>query len=222
MLRVSKGNGTPIKNWSWNNKRLLACQLVVEGNFSYRKIAETVGIDPITLEAWRLTPEFEARRKELHAEFAERIMNQGIAVKANRVAALDRLHQIHTRIVEQRVQAAPTRLLNESSGGGTSDQVPGVDTGLVVIEEKMAGYDEDGKAIFRDQAVFDQSLSREYRATLAQAAEELGHLTSKTELTGKDGGPLEVTVGVMDQVAERVRDAKKRLLEEELDSSKEN
>lgn len=176
--------------WKWDQVRLDACKLVAEGLLSYDKISAQLGVPPSTLDYWIDNPEFEAKRDEIYRAYERRVMRTGIAVRANRVAYLQNLHDRQHMIV-----AARAVKLVAATGG---------ESGLIAIEERQTGYGE-GATMVEDE-VFDAALSKELRATIAQVADETGQSVAKHEISGPDGGPI--TIGVIDDIAARVRSAK--------------
>jgi transposase-like protein len=179
--------------WKWSNKKHQAAKMLAEGE-RIKKTAETVGIHEQTLYDWKLAPEFAARIRDLNSAWSAGIMQAGIAQRARRMAILQQLSDGQLEIVLARA------MRNGHLTGGPS--------GLIVEQKKMLGYGETAQMI--EEEVFDASLSREIRATLAQAAEEVGESVSKTEISGPGGKPLHLTVGVLDDIAERIKESRRK------------
>jgi hypothetical protein len=99
-----------------------------------------------------------------------------IAERQNRVNALNE----RWRLMQQVIAA---RAADESMTGA------GHETGLLVRTYKPGKYRNV------EEYRFDAALLAELRAHELQAARELGQLVEKRELTGKDGGPVEVEHG---------------------------
>lgn len=197
----------PIKPFKWTGQRIEASKHIAECALSYVKISRLIGLKCTdTLYDWEKHPEFSARISMLRRTWEARVMNQGIANKARRMEILAKLNEKQLQIVEERGERLGATIANGPLAG--SPAIAGGATGLIVIEKRMTGYGEAAEMV--DDEVFDAALSREVRATLAQAAEETGQAVSKHELTGKDGGPISMTVGVIDGIAERVRAARKK------------
>lgn len=169
--------------WRWSSRKITAVGLFAD-DCTIAKAAEILHVSTTVLERWRRAPEFKARIQQVRQAWDASVMSSGIARKSKRVALLQRLQDEQIKLFESR------QLQNGN--------------GLVAIEPKMIG-----ERII-DMEVFDGSLNREMRATVNQAAEETGQLVSRTELSGPDGGPLQITIGVLDDIAERVRLAKMR------------
>lgn len=183
-----------VANWKWTGAKLEAARMLAEDEMSNAKIAAKLDINPRTIWEWSQHEEFQAKIKQLLAAWEARIMKRGIANKARRVDFLNSLHDKHKGIIEARSKK------NAKLTGG--------DTGLIINEKKLHGFGEDAVEI--DYETFDTGFHREVRATLTQAAEETGQLTSKHELTGANGGPLEVNVGVLDDTIDRVAAARRK------------
>lgn len=183
--------------WEWTRARIKAVKLAAEDELSDEKIGREVGVSSRTIRTWQHTPEFVARRKQVRSAWEARIFDLGVANKANRIKNLDAMNKKHARIMEARAGSASPE---EIEVGG--------DTGLIVKEIKRYGKGDDAVEVI--DISFDAAFSREYRAVLQQAAEEMGQIVSKRELSGPDGGPIQVSIGVLDDIVARVRAAKAR------------
>ncbi|MGI4790403.1 MAG: phBC6A51 family helix-turn-helix protein [Janthinobacterium lividum] len=200
--------------FAWTQQTEQAAFLVAEGKFAEAKIAAKLKIDRTTLWRWKKHPEFSQRVQESVAALRQAIREEGIAVLENRVqrlnadwAAMQALRDARaqdareTRIsnkkaVEDHIVAAKALGADESQlkkqvaeiERGLPHIAPGMETGLLV-----RGYKVSGGAMFQE-FTFDAALLRELRGHEEQVAKELGQWTEKKEITGKDGGPVEVTV----------------------------
>jgi hypothetical protein len=136
-----------------------------------------------TLEAWSAAHGWQKRLADIAEAERQAIVTQGIADKARRVKAQNDRWDRMQRLLDARAEA------NADLTGG--------DTGLVVRE---VTYLPGGAT--RERHEFDAAVLRELRELEKHTAQELGQWTEKKELTGKDGGPLEV----------KVDDARERLI----------
>lgn len=185
----------------WNPTRDRAAELVADDHLTDEAIAAQLRVSRRTLAYWKRHPAFAARVAERRAAQRAAIEAEGITNKQNRVAILQDRHDRIQRLIEARA-------------ADMADGVPGGDTGLLVREAKVVkvyevkaaapAVDEDGApgpegtpVVIPQKRVelvyeytVDTALLREDRATLEQAAKELGQLTDKQEITGKDGAPL--------------------------------
>lgn len=134
---------------------------------SDREIAAQAGITEEGLRKWKKRPEFAGRVVELRAAFARAVEGLCIADRQARVRTLQDLVDRMTRVVEGRAED-----LAEAPGGSS---------GLLVRQYKQVGKDD-----YREEYPFDAALVREMRATLQQAAQELGQWTTKSELKVSD------------------------------------
>jgi hypothetical protein len=141
----------------------MAAQMVAEGRFEFRMIAETVGIDTATLFRWRRENSFAARVAEISSEFAAAAMKRGIARKDYRIGCLANIHSKLLTVIEER-GADPTMAL-----------IPGGKTGLVVRQYKISG-----ETVMTEYAV-DTGTIKELRGIQEQVAKELGQLVEKRE-----------------------------------------
>lgn len=159
----------------WTKRRERAALLVAQDDLTNEQIADAIGITRQCLDKWKRHPDFAARVDSLIAEFRAAVLVEGIADQVQRVKRQnDRWDRIQ-RLLDARAEA------NADLTGG--------DTGLVVRE---VTYLPGGAT--RERHEFDAAVMREARELEKQAAQELGQWTEKRELTGKDGGAIEVHV----------------------------
>ena len=102
------------------------------------------------------------RLAALHAEVERQTTDYAIALKVNRIAALDDRWQRMRHLIEAR--ATDTRYSDE----------PGYETGLMVHQLKAVGRGDDFQLV--DLYVTDNGLLAEMRATERAAAEELAQI----------------------------------------------
>lgn len=127
-----------------------------------KEIAAKAGITEEGLRKWKKRPEFAERINTLRAAFSRAVEGKGIAQKE---ARLQELQSLLEGMKDVRVGRAEE--LSHAPGGAS---------GLLVRQYKQTGRDD-----FREEYVFDAALVREIRATLQQAAQELGQWTEKRE-----------------------------------------
>lgn len=131
------------------------------------EIARLVGITDRQLLRWKKLEAFAGRVAELRAAFSRAVESRGIADRQARVQTLQDLLDRMRLIVEGRAV---------DLGG-----VPGGASGLLVRQYKQTGKDS-----YEVEYAFDAALPREMRATMQQAAQELGQWTTKSELKVSD------------------------------------
>lgn len=197
---VAKVNRKP-KRWEWTKARLTAVHLLAEGQLSQEKIAAKCGVTTVTIRAWCQVDEFATKLRQAMQAFDMQAMSHGYARQSVRLTLLSNLIDRQKIIVEERAKA------HGKLTGGSS--------GLVAHEVRSVGVGEN--ATLEDFVSFDGSLNREMRATLAQIAEETGQVSSKVELSGPGGGPISITVTVLDDIVSLVEEAKRRLKEDAID-----
>jgi hypothetical protein len=135
-----------------NKRREHASQLLAEARFNHKKIAELVGVSLASITKRKRRPEVKERIAELAATYTERVFNEGLALKANRLAELNELHEKAVQIIAERA-ADPDLALT-----------PGGKTGLVMRFTKVIG-----KQVYVSYAV-DTKLIKEMRAISEQYA----------------------------------------------------
>ena len=141
-----------------------AAQLLAEGRYQYREIAENIGITLKTLHNWRKDPAFAERVEKISSEFAARALKRAVAKREYRVNTLSNLHSKLLTVIEERAIAPGM------------DEVPGGKTGLLVRSPIMSG----GKVVGVEYAV-DTALIKEIRGIQEQVAKELGQLVERHE-----------------------------------------
>src|ERR1700679_326735 len=136
-----------------------AAQLIAEGRLTTKKIAEHLSICRTTLYTWRKNPDFAVRVDEIRNTIATDFEALELATKKGRARFQAEVHERLWKIADAR--AADPQMKN----------VPGGDTGFMVLEYKQIG----GKGVI--EAKVDVGLIREIRATDDQIRKELGQLT---------------------------------------------
>lgn len=152
----------------WTKKREQAAALVADDQLADREIAQSIGVNKVTLERWKQHPSFRARVDALVEDVRLALRAKGISDKANRVAALDDRWRRMQRVIDERAA-------DESYA-----DVPGWKTGLLVHQRKKIGHGEDSEVV--DEFVVDVGLLRELRAHEEQAAKELGQWVERSGL----------------------------------------
>lgn len=124
-------------------------------------ICERVGIrSRQTLHNWRQVPEFAARVEALRAEYRARIRSHGLAVRENRIRALNERYQLLEQVREARSEAYARE--------------PGGSTGLIAV----VTITKHGDEVFG----LDHGMLREQRELAKHIAIETGEWQEKTEV----------------------------------------
>jgi hypothetical protein len=168
----------PRKPFKWNNRKEEAALLLSQDELTIAAIAEKVGVSKQGISLWRAHPEFLARIDAHIAEFRARVRRRGIAIIENRVAHLQRRHDLMNKIIEER--------------GIALKDIPGGSTGLLVHNVKSIGSGETAERV--DLYELDAALLSELRQHEKQAAQELNQWAEKSvrEITGAGGGPIKI------------------------------
>lgn len=162
--------------FEWTKTKEKAALLVADGQLSEPEIAKQLKISQRSVARWKTYPDFQVRIAE-HLEAARQaIRDKGISEKINRVENLSNRHKLMQQVIEARA-ASPEM-----------QEVPGGKTGLLVRKIKSIGYGATAEKV--DEFAVDTGLVREMCQHEKQVAQELGQLTEKHEITGKDGAPL--------------------------------
>lgn len=153
-----------------------AAQMLAEEKLTVVQIAEKLGIGERTLYNWKADEDFAALIEKKVNAYANKVMRQGIARKANRIATLQELKEKTLQVIAERGESSQVAL----SGA----PIPGGSTGLVCRTVKSV----NGRDV--EEFTYDDAIVKTVLALHDQVAEELGQKISKIEHTGKDGGPL--------------------------------
>lgn len=165
---------------SLSERQERAAQLIAAGDQSDKDVAAALQVHQRTIIRWRQDNEFATRVGFIKSEIAASAIAQGVADRSERVAALNDRWQRMQRVIDER---AEDPMMAGVAGGST---------GLLVHSFKMIGGGRDATTV--DEYAVDVGLLKELRAHEEQAAKELGQWVEKTrgELTGRDGGPIQV------------------------------
>lgn len=143
-------------------------------------IAEGIRTDEINRRAAKFDPPFKisrnnvdyyrrrcgVRQKDIARERDERALNGALATVAGRLEKLQQLAELHEK------DLFGGRLwVHNVKGIGRGD------------DYQVVGYDE-----------YNAAEVAQYRGILDDIAREVGQRTTKTEVTGKDGGPVEQVI----------------------------
>lgn len=147
----------------WTKARTLAAQLVAEDELSDVEIARRIRKSKTWLENQKLSVAFAGRVRSIRDQMAADLYREGLAVRQNRLDALNDRWRRMQRVIEER------------SKDETMQNVPGGTTGLMVRTWKPM---RDGSAL--PEYAVDTALMAEMRATEKQAAQELGEWSEKS------------------------------------------
>lgn len=163
----------PPANWVWTHQREQAASLLALDQLTDNEIAAQVGIDRNTLWLWKKSPEFAGKVRSLAELVHESVMQQGIAIKANRVRHLNERYQKLRQVVDERAAHYSSHEDPEVR------DAPGVTTGLLVRQIRMIGTGRAAREVV--EFVVDTTLLREMRAIEEHTAREMGQWTDKNE-----------------------------------------
>lgn len=151
--------------FKWSSASDLAAERLAAGKDTDCKIAKDLEIDRKTLWRWQQHPEFAARVEEHLDRFRAEVRRRGLAIREQRVSALnDRWNRLQ-RVVEARADDE------------TMAHVPGGTTGLLVRTVKGIGSGDAFQVI--EEYEVDAALLKELREHEKQAAQELGQWVEK-------------------------------------------
>lgn len=172
--------------------QIQAAQMLADGSFTVAEIAEQIGVKDRTIYRWQKDPEFQATLNRHRDVLEAVILQEGIARKAQRIK----------RYAER--LAKLDRVIEERGSDWRMADTPGGTTGLIVRQLKSIGVGAHNREV--EEFVVDTGLLREIRELEKQAAQELGQWIDKGELTGRDGGAIQIDdVGLSDdERAERI------------------
>lgn len=149
--------------------QITAAKLLVDGNLSIAEVAESVGVDQRTIYRWREWPDFVEEMRRISDLLEQGYVASGLAVKRNRVQALNDRARLIRKVIAER-GAAPE---NAEAAGGT--------TGILARDVKGAG----GQIVTVHAA--DVALLKELREIEKQIAIETGQWVEKMAPTDPSG-----------------------------------
>ena len=163
--------------------QLKAAQLVAFDELTDEAIAREVGVGRRTLERWKSRPDFAQHVALIRIETAAALKAKGIAIRENRIANHQDLHDRLVRIIEER------------GADPAYKDVPGWTTGLLVHDVKNVGGGEAAHGV--DLYEVDTGLIAAINANKKQLAQDAGQWTEKHEDLGKGATVINtVYVGV--------------------------
>lgn len=156
---------TSAKSFSWTPQKERAVILLAEDELTDKQIAEEVGVHHKTITAWKEREEFSGAVADKAGVIRASALKFAIAKRHRRLSYLQRMLDRMEVVIEDRARQSP-------------HDVPGGLSGLVTSKPI---YSALGDLSYEHK--FDAALVREYRATMEQAAKELGQLTDKLEIS---------------------------------------
>ncbi len=179
---------------------------MADDRLSNERIAQIVGVTRKTIDNWKTEPAFAAQVQEIVQAARAAAMAHGIAVKEERIRGYQERQRLLWQVIHARAERGRVLTVLAETGltpGGLplpdgqtpKTPPPGIDTGLMVKQTKISSLG----TVIEEWAV-DTGLLSEMRAVEKQAAQELGQWTEKRELSGKDGGPVQIDLsGLSDE-----------------------
>lgn len=164
----------PPARWEWTPQREQAASLLALDQITDTEIAAQVGVDRNTLWWWKQSPVFAAQVKSIADLVNESVMQEGIAVKANRIRHLNERHHKLRQIVDERAEHFASHEDQETR------EAPGVATGLLVRQIRVVGTGRAAREVV--EYVVDTALLREMRSIEEHTARELGQWTDRSEV----------------------------------------
>lgn len=150
-----------------------------EANFNGTRAAEIAGYSSPKQQATENLSK-PLIRAEIDAYF-DKLKNEGLRNKNVRVRALTETVETYDTII----------------AANAAEAKKAIDAGETIPAAALSGYYERTTKISASGNTvevweYNKALATERRATMDQIAKELNDYVTKTELTGKDGGPLHV------------------------------
>jgi hypothetical protein len=157
------------KSIEWDSKLTIAAHLLAEGQLSHAEIATLVGRSASTLAGWLSHPEFKARVEAVRVDLC-----QAVAVEARKLSIKEKTHRLE-RMEEDWSKLLTVRDARAKSKRWEEDEIPGIETGLIVVKE-TAGTTKDGGSWRKIEAGIDTGYLTAVQNLETQAARELGQL----------------------------------------------
>lgn len=165
--------------FQWTPQRQEAALCVAEG-MSYHKISKRISVPGNTIRGWVYHKQFKQVVEILRKEIREEILNHGVAQRLQRIRRLNNAWEGLQDVIESRKTFYEQRR-SDVTAEDTYEDIPGVETGLVVTEHKIIGQGPNAREVIHHKV--DTAILSELREIEQQAAKELGQWTEKSELT---------------------------------------
>ncbi len=172
--------------WIWTVAKERAAIELAKDDLRDDVIARNSNVSPRSLARWKTVPQFIERIEQHKVRLREEVLKHGIADKVERVRAQNDRWMRMKRVVQERAESLEMQ------------DVAGGKTGLLVRQVKSIGYGEDAQLV--DEYAVDTGLLKAIAEVEKQAAQELGQLITKSELSGPDGGAIPLTLDILDGV----------------------
>lgn len=102
MTQVAPASGVLIRPEWWTKPRTLAAQLIAEGNMTQEQICAKIHKSHTWLVEFKRHEHVQERIAEIRQAIAAEVLQYGIAVKANRIKDLQRLHDQVQAVIDER------------------------------------------------------------------------------------------------------------------------
>jgi hypothetical protein len=169
--------------FKWTTKTITIAHLMADGKTN-QQICDEVKVSQSSIIKYKKHPEFQKAVRAIVAETEKRILNSGIATRANRVRLLSDLVDGMLSIRDQRASEFKN--------------VPGGNTGLLTVTRRKIG-----EQIVDETGVFDSRFVQELRNTVAAIQDEVGDNIDRHEVSGPDGKPINLSVNLLDDITYR-------------------
>lgn len=164
---VAPASGATIRDGWWNKPRTLAAMLVAEGQLTHNQICERIHKSSTWLTEIKRLAHFQERVQEIRQAIADAIVQEGIAVKVNRIREAQADYDRTTALIEARAK------------DDRYDE-PGYSTGLMTHKLKQIGSGKAATVV--DEYDEDLGVLAERRALRRAVAEEVGDFKSGTQI----------------------------------------
>jgi hypothetical protein len=155
--------------FEWNGVRERAALLLADG-FTKQTTAQECDIAVSTITGWTTYEPFRQRVQEYRDSLRQLLLAEGIAVKEFRVRQMSARHELLQRVID-------ARALTHAG----DPNAPEAATGLFAREQQVIGSGNNAREVTRYR--LDKDLLSEFRSLERAAAEELGQVTKKSEIT---------------------------------------
>lgn len=179
------GDGEQNRRFDWDERRLLAADLVADGRLSDEAIAAKCDVSRTTIYQWKRHPAFSAKVQALIEAIEASILNRGIARRARRVQAKNDRWRRLRRIVAERAKDP------------SMADIPGGKTGLLVRTVKVVGQGEAAREVH--EFAVDAALLAEMRSLEKDAAIEVGQWLPKKDVAVRPQPMTALDLGLLSE-----------------------
>lgn len=172
--------------FKWDPAKERCAVMIATEDLGDEELAKRSGVSRRSIVAWRQRSEFKARVEEHFQEWKKRVRDKGLALKERRLLSYLEDYENIQKLRRDRIAMYGPHLAPD--GLTMIPGIPGWETGFsVLVKKTIAGREVDHYEY--DNVTLGRSLE-----VRKQLAIELGEWENKLEVTGADGGAIDMQI----------------------------